>query len=97
MNQQGQPPDIAELRDRVARKLDEGTTGGFLATAREIHDLSTSLRALDEIVAANRHVKPAPPFNVEQLAGEVWNAVAEAGGSTRASDAAVDAIRKAVA
>ena len=93
------PAPIAEIRDRLHAQLDRWTTPGAEspASAREADHLASAIRALDEVDAAQRHRAPAPPFDVKKLGEDVWNAVAEAGGPTAASDAAVETIRKAVA
>lgn len=94
---------VGELNAAVAERVSQGrlARSSGVGDVVEIGRLAAAARDVDEILRGipedGEAAKPAPPFDVDELIGRVWNAANDAGAPTVACDAAVDEIRKAAA
>ena len=68
----------------------------YAQQARTLRDLAAAFESVDRIAFnAQQAMVAAPPFDVESLAIQLWNASQEAGASTEAGDAVVAELRRA--
>jgi hypothetical protein len=89
-------PKLEVLRDSILRELDERRAVGAISTPAEIASLAAAAVDLDRMIAAQATRAPAPTFDVEALAGQLWNRMQEQGHPTQVSDDAVECLRAAL-
>lgn len=95
------PASIEEIEQRLQAELDARLDlvplpAEVAVWAAALRDVAQT-RDFHEAAAMRAARTPPPPFDIDALCARVWNAVQDAGAPTAASDAAVDAIRAAVA
>lgn len=84
----------AEIRDEVLKDLAALVAAGGNDYEARIANLAQAALVLDMVDARHQAAAPTPPpFDVDALIVDVWNATQDAGASTAIGDAAIEAIR----
>lgn len=69
----------------------------YAVPVRIVRDLAAAVESADRFAFQAAQTVPSPvPFDVDELAVQLWNASQDAGGSTAVGDAVVAELRKAV-